>query len=415
MPGGPIIVFDKSALQSFSLDEAVLFDNFYTPVITPLFFMETLADLEKKVREGQTPEQVVGIIAEKTPEMSGIPTMHHLTLIRHELLGHAVSMNQRPIVGQVRRVTTGDQRGVIIEQLPEMEAFERWQERSFFEVERQYARQWRAELARWDPNRGKEFSEIVGKEARVKNLPEAKEVADRLISGNSGQRYAVLKAVFEMFEAPPPAQREIIGRWKLRGGPPLPEFVPYTSHVVRIEFFLQLALQLGLISSKRASNKVDMAYLFYLPFCMAFLSDDGLHMRTVPLFLNDQQMFISGDELKADLANLNRHYSVLAPEVLDQGIYRFAPYPPIDDAFFTTRLWDKFMHPDWRKHMTRSPKPSPESEAKLRVRLQQMDSAQDVPPDEIFDSDSVNFLTINRKVPTEKGKLIIIPRDHTPT
>jgi hypothetical protein len=73
VPGGPIVIFDKSALQSFSVDESVLFDNFYLPVVTPLFFVETLADLDKKVREGQTPEQAVGIIAAKTPVMSGVP------------------------------------------------------------------------------------------------------------------------------------------------------------------------------------------------------------------------------------------------------------------------------------------------------------------------------------------------------
>ena len=50
MPGvGPILLFDKSALQSLSVDEAVWLDTFYYPVITPLFFVETLADLEKEV------------------------------------------------------------------------------------------------------------------------------------------------------------------------------------------------------------------------------------------------------------------------------------------------------------------------------------------------------------------------------
>jgi hypothetical protein len=176
--------------------------------------METLADLEKKVREGQTPEHSVGIIAAKTPVMSGVPTMHHLTLIQHELLGHAVQMDQRPLIGEGRRVTTGDRLGIMIEQLPEMDAFERWQDGSFLEIERQYARQWRADLARWDPDRGKEFRAVIGNEARVKNLSQAKEVADRLVCGSSGQRHAVLKAVFEIFGVPPPAQREILRRWK---------------------------------------------------------------------------------------------------------------------------------------------------------------------------------------------------------
>jgi hypothetical protein len=45
MPSGPHLIFDKSALQSFSLDESNRLDNFFETVITPLFYAETLADL----------------------------------------------------------------------------------------------------------------------------------------------------------------------------------------------------------------------------------------------------------------------------------------------------------------------------------------------------------------------------------
>jgi hypothetical protein len=84
---GPIALFDKSFLQSLSLDEAVFFDHFFLPVICPLFYVETLADLEKQVREGQTPEQEVGIIADKVPEMSGYPCAYHLDLGAATLFG----------------------------------------------------------------------------------------------------------------------------------------------------------------------------------------------------------------------------------------------------------------------------------------------------------------------------------------
>jgi hypothetical protein len=49
MPGGPSLIFDKSSLESLNLDEAVLMDNFYMSTITPLFFVECLADLEKEI------------------------------------------------------------------------------------------------------------------------------------------------------------------------------------------------------------------------------------------------------------------------------------------------------------------------------------------------------------------------------
>jgi hypothetical protein len=410
MPGGPIAVFDKSALQSLSVDEAVLFDNFYLPVVTPLFFVETLADLEKAVRKGQTAEEAVGIIAAKTPAMSGAPNVHHLRLVQHELSGNVIKLDRRPVVGEARRVVTGDQRGIVVQQLPEMEAFQRWQEGSFLEVERLYARTWRAEFARWDPSPGNRFRAVVGPDLRVRDLTEAKQLADRFVRGESGGRFAVLRAVFEMLEVPEPAQQEIVHRWKLANGAPLPEFAPYTAHVANIEFFLQLAVQSSLISSERASNRVDMAYLYYLPFCMIFVSDDGLHMRTVPLFLGKDQAFVPGDELKADLARLNKHYSGLPAETLEMGIYSFAPHPPLDDQFLTSRLWDRFL-PDWRKRMAGGLRPSAKADAELIARLRQFDAARPDESGEQLDTDSAHFLSITRQIPVRRGKWRLISRE----
>jgi hypothetical protein len=42
---GPSPIFDKSSIESFNLDEAVLMDHFYMSTITPVFYVECLADL----------------------------------------------------------------------------------------------------------------------------------------------------------------------------------------------------------------------------------------------------------------------------------------------------------------------------------------------------------------------------------
>ena len=94
---GPITVVDKSFLQSLSVDESVFFDHFFNPIITPLFFIETLADLEKAVRQGRTPEQEVGIIASKAPEASSFPIIHHTRLALANLMGVNITMDGRPL------------------------------------------------------------------------------------------------------------------------------------------------------------------------------------------------------------------------------------------------------------------------------------------------------------------------------
>ena len=75
---GPIALFDKSFLQSLSVDQSVWFGHFFSPVVCPLFYVETLADLEKATK-GRTPQDEVRIIAEKFPDISANPCVHHAT------------------------------------------------------------------------------------------------------------------------------------------------------------------------------------------------------------------------------------------------------------------------------------------------------------------------------------------------
>ena len=84
---GPNLIFDKSFLQCLNPDEAVWLDQFFTSVITPLYLVETLADLEKQHTKGRTPEQVVGNLAYKTSDVNVVPNSHHRTILLGELAG----------------------------------------------------------------------------------------------------------------------------------------------------------------------------------------------------------------------------------------------------------------------------------------------------------------------------------------
>src|SRR6267142_420325 len=126
---GPVALFDKSFIQSLSVDESVFFDHFFFPVICPPFYVETLADLEKHVREGRTPEQEVGIIADKVPEMSGAPCSHHIDLGAAALLGANIPMDGRIPTAGGRPVKMDGKAGFVHKETPEAEAFRRWQGR----------------------------------------------------------------------------------------------------------------------------------------------------------------------------------------------------------------------------------------------------------------------------------------------
>lgn len=139
MSTGPSLLFDKSTLQSLTVDESVWLDRFFFANITPLFFAESLADIEKAVDDGRTPEQVVGNLAEKTPD-GGLPNVYHHTLCAHELLlGAQVEMSRRVVVSGGKQFKEGLRRGIVMEQSPEVAALHRWRDGQFLEVERAFA------------------------------------------------------------------------------------------------------------------------------------------------------------------------------------------------------------------------------------------------------------------------------------
>jgi hypothetical protein len=80
-----IIIFAKSSLESLNLAEMVLLDNFYMSNITPLFFVECLADLEKTIRSRSTPKQLVGSLADRTQEAQAWANVHQIRTPKGEL------------------------------------------------------------------------------------------------------------------------------------------------------------------------------------------------------------------------------------------------------------------------------------------------------------------------------------------
>ena len=311
---GPRTLFDKSFLQSLSLDEAVLFDHFFYAVIAPLFFVETLADLEKAVRNGRTPEQEVGIIAMKTPQLHGAPVVLHHTLAVKNLMGMQLPMDGRMPLAGGRPVIVGQKRGLNYDHSPEAKAFARWQERKFLEVEREQAKYWRSAIASLDlPTIGERMRGVGISSQSCKSLDDAYLLAENFISERS-QHFNRMKLALIVLNFPEHLERQFFERWRNVGYPSLADIAPYAAFVAKVELFFQIALGANLISADRATNRVDISYLMYAPFSDIFVSNDKLHRACARLFLRQDQLFVWGEDLKADLKALDLRYKALPPD-----------------------------------------------------------------------------------------------------
>ncbi len=410
---GPTIIFDKSVLQSLSEDESVWLDAFYHSIITPLFYVETLADLAKK-SELRPAEDTVRMIANKVPEMGSSPNTHHRELVVGNLLGYEVSNSRRPILSGGKRYTMNNKIGVVFDEPPETKAFQRWQKQEFNELEREIASLWRQALAEFDYDYYFNLiREITGSTfTKPKNIEEAYDMASKIVRGE-GDRYKLLIMARNLFNISDAGFREILKGWNKSGMLSISQFAPYASHVLKVDIFFILCTSSSLISRDRKSNRADMAYLYYLPFANIFTSSDNLHKRVTPLFLESDQRFIYGPDLKKDLSELDEHFFKLKTDDEKRGgVFGFAWYPPDNSRFLTTQMWDN-MRPNWRlsDNPMRQEKIKPKNQKvpdglkeHIKNAYEQIKAQKGTPVSPEFDLEEANDVIVKRTVRGRKGK-----------
>ena len=405
MAQGPILIFDKSTIQTLTVDESVLLDNFYMSNIVPVFFVECLADLERDMgRMKGTPESLVGALATRTPDSQACGNVFHMRILEGELSGQfdLTQVHFRPLRDRGQPVMTGDSKGLVFRASEEEEAVQRWEKREFLDLERQIAKQWRRMIERIDLDAmSTVVLKTIGPWRKPKSLDDAKYLTDTLI--DCMDQEWVLRFGLQVVGL---AHRTdwVVSRWTTDRRKPLRSYFPYFVHILSLNIFFAIVLPTQLLSKVKASHQIDLSYLYYLPFCTVFASRDKFQVQVAPLFMDPFQTFVHGDELKADLKRLNEMYQQLPDEELDKGLIGFAPHPPEDTTFLTTRLWDKYL-PKWREpHTPLGELPKELLEAIDQLGKKTIGAAP--APHDVHDVDMLDFVTISKKVSTKKGSYL---------
>lgn len=400
---GPMLIFDKSFLQSLTVDESVILDQMFSCVVTPLFFVETMADLTKETARGRTAEQVVGGLAERTPVAHSYMNTYHQDVVLDDLLGRREEFDHRPAVAGGIPVKVEGKAGLVFQKSPEQDAFDRWQQGRFLEVERDFARQWRADLASMNlPAITKAWRSMLRREDRPKAHEAARNLARRAVDAG-GQNYKLLLMAHDLLGMPPQSLNAVVRNWKAAGSPPLREYASFAAHCLEVDLFFELCLSNGLISDQRPSNKIDISYLYYLPFADFFVSGDKLHRTAAPLFMDERQRFVWGQDLKTDLAALNSYFATLPDEEKAKGLFTLASKPPTDHNGLIADLWDARM-PGWRVPKPPAPKMAPKTEAEFIARSRGLvDAAKRSKLAPWNAGDDVEHLIIERHIPKQRG------------
>ena len=403
---GPIALFDKSFLQSLSVDESVWFDHFFLANVCPIFYAETQADLAKEDGKSLTPEELVGRIAAKFPDFSGSPNVHHRTMCTASLLGHEVPLRPQIILPRGCHATVSGHPVAILPESPEARAFLRWTQGQFEEEERQAAAEWR------QSSHGYETPEVIDALRKLKAFDNAPcstlggvrdatdEALRRLTEEQKVWLVSQLMGVYRHYRP------EILKRWEYGGRSTLETFAPYASFVLRVELFYHIAAHKGRMS---AAQRLDMTYMFYLPFCHVFVSKDRVHRNCAPFFLRDEQDFIWGPDLKEALRSLNALYSALPDAEKSRSIHAIASHPPLDGENLVTKLWDRY-GPTWRTPRTVKCQDVKDLTAWWQERIKDIEKTAESggdptpPPDRPLDA-----IVIKRRAPKKKGAWWRVP------
>lgn len=404
MSSGPVLIFDKSTLEALNVDECVWLSQFFRINITPMFFVETIADLEKHNRNGRDAEDVVARLALKTQAMTADANVAFGPLCAADLAGRPIDMHRVPVRTPGRTVERNGLRGIVFDVGEEARLLSRWQRKQFDQADRTQARTWRQALADlnlravYDSHRA-----LLGTSGKPKDESAVKALVDTLVADRALAE-ATLGHALAGLGVPHEQYSQIHARWISMGKPVLPQFAPYAAHCLRVQLFAALSIGAGVVSWERPSNMADLAYLYYLPFCMVFTSGDKLHLRTAPLFMEQGQALVPAGALKQDLAKLDAHYSALAADVREQGAMQFAQRPPTESGFLVSELWDRFL-PQWRV----PPKRSLGSEEQIKQLLDQIRQT-DAASQESVPLDDAAFVMMEHQVPLRMGKWRFAPK-----
>jgi hypothetical protein len=151
--------------------------------------------------------------------------------------------------------------------------------------------------------------------------------------------------IIEEYKIPQTFASKIFLRYEQANKPSLDTFAPYAFYCLHIKTFFLLALIYNLISTRR-TNIIDLEYIYYLPFCMAFSSSDKFHQILVPHYIRDDQRFVPGPDLKADLTRLAQEWDVNFQKDMKAWDAKYGSGPPENTNSVVYKLWRE-LSPKW--------------------------------------------------------------------
>ncbi len=367
---GPLTILDKSALQMLSAEEFSVLTRYLGLIVPPVLIDEIVADLKLKPTERTVPENIVKALARKMATAVGAIPVHYARAVAGNLFGVPVPMfGQVPIDDRPNAYLTSDGEGFIYDQVPEQQFWERLASGQFNDQDMLRAEEWRKSTRAinletiqrmWSEPVKKFFGPIYSGFDLALSVDRYMEQADDSFQELLIKNAAASVGLNEV------GQAAVLSRWQDMKYPKFREFAPYAAYVTRLYLGFVIGVSVGFVST-RATNHVDLQYMSYVPFCMAFSSADRFHEIMWPLSVG-RNTFVHGADLKADLQ----------ARIQDRGRPTDSRgFPPKREGSVINRLWDVYMNPVEPRNEKSTVKTiedlDPETQARLKKAFEEID------------------------------------------
>lgn len=350
----------------------------YTVNVVPVLLMEILGDLKKYREDTARSESKVRALAQKLSPVDSAVNVHWSLLTVYSLLGGRILQDGRPAVAGAQSIvdSRGD-RGLFFDESPEEKALHRWRAGDFSAAEEILADRWR-QITRSLDLEGvqRALRRTMGSVIEVGSHRELVVLVREALLDEAVQTKHLGWLLSEI-DVAEDASQAIWKRWEGAWPTTLRRFAPYAYYVetVLMSFYLGLANR---VIGTRSTNRVDLEYLFYLPFCYVFSTRDDEQAALAQALLDGARpTFVHGDDLKADLARIADHWEGLSEGEKEQIAFDYGHYPPDLEGSVTAALWKKYMRPWTPGSGNRAIRMSEEEKARLLDYLRPIQSAID--------------------------------------
>jgi hypothetical protein len=284
-------------------------------------------------------------------------------------------MDGRPVLIGGRAVKgKSEEKGIVIDVSPEEDLINKWKVGDFSTEDSVTSQNWRDLTKSVDLEDFKrKLRPVIEQLGQPNDMNSLVILVDKSLA-NKNLQAMFLGCLIPQLELDNNMYQSIFLRWERSGCPFLKKYAPYSYYCARVLALFNFGLAYGLFST-RATNLVDLEYLYYLPFCMVFSSSDKFQISLAKLCLKSEQEFVHGNDLKADLTGISLKCNSLNGNQKAEWFSKYGRYPPDNSSSVTSKLWDKFCSPRKSLEQHKSQSMTEEQKAELRKRMKGFDEA----------------------------------------